>query len=180
MKFHEAIEIVRNRRILSEEEDFDDVIDKDDLSKDLEEATKAIEKDLLKLRSVVENKTITHLYWTNLASKKYLTAFDNFYNFADGCAKLIRRRELCDRAATPTIKAALLKRAKQEGHNVDSEAGLKIAAKSLLIYQNLVKDVDEITKLIRQYNEFDFVKRNRWQMNIPETEFHFRLRRLVV
>lgn len=181
MKFYEAIEIVKNRRILSEEEDFDDVEGKNTLSKDFEAAEREIEKDLLKFRRVVGNKIITHLTWTKFASKNYLTVFDNFYNFADGCTKFIKRREMYNRAATPAIKAALLKEIKQQnGYDVSSETGWKVAIKTLSIYQKMTNNLEEITSLIRQYNEFDFVKRNKWQLNIPEVEFHFRLRRLEI
>lgn len=179
MKFYEAIEIVRNRRVLSEE-DFDEVENNGNMAKELEEAIKAIEKDLLKLRRVVENKIITHLAWTKFASNNYLTVFDNYYKFADGCALLLRGRDLYDRAPSQGAKDFLLKKYLRKGRNISSKESLEISIKSLSIYFGLVRRVMEITKLIRQYNEFDFVKKNKWQLNIPTVEFHFNLRQVEV
>lgn len=176
MKFHEAIEIIRNRRILSEEEKFSNVKDASSLAKNLERASLMIKNDLAKISKVVENKTITQLTWKELGGPIYLEAFGNYYEFADGCSKFLDRWEIYNRAATPNIKMALLKKCRLEGYAVDSKASWEIATKGLRIYWGLVENIVEMTKLIRQYNEFDFVKKNRWQMNIPEKEFHFQLK----
>lgn len=178
MKFYEAIEIVKNERILSEEEKFKSIKNVANLANNLEKASSVIKNDLSKISKVVENKIITRLTWNKLGIKIYSEFFDDFYEFADGCSGLLDRQEIYERAATPKIKEALKNKYHQNGYNVGDEINLKIAEKSLLIYWDLVDDIIKIAKLIGQYNELDFVKRNKWQLNIPEMEFRFRLRRV--
>lgn len=129
---------------------------------------------------IVENKTVVRVKWTDFAARSYLEIFNNFYEFADGCLSFLKKKELYDRIPARSVetKAIWLKKFKKDGYNVDSDSDFEIVKKGISLYQDLVKDVIEITKLIRQYNEFDFVKENKWRLNIPEVEFHFKLRRV--
>lgn len=80
------------------------------------------------------------------------------------------------KGATQNIKEILKNKYWREGYGVGDEKSVRAAEKTLTIYFGFVKDLMEMTRLIRQYNEFDFVKRNKWQLNIPEKEFHFGLK----
>lgn len=176
MKFYEAVEIVKNRRILSEEEGFNNIKNVFSLAKNSERASLMIKNDLAKISKVVENKIITQLTWKELGGPIYLEAFNNYYEFADGCSKFLDRWEIYNRAPTVNAKAALLKKFRLEGYAVDSKASWEIAAKGLRIYWELTESIAEMAKQIRIYNSFDFVKRNKWQLNIPQEEFHFKLK----
>lgn len=92
MKFYDAVEIVRNRRILSEEEKLKAVENGPNLAKRLWKASIAIKNDLAKISRVVENKTMTHLVWKELGSNIYLEVYNNFYELADGCSDLLDRQ----------------------------------------------------------------------------------------
>lgn len=161
-------------------EDFDNIVNKKDIAKNSNRAIAAIQKDLRYLSKIVKNKIMVKVSWTNFAAKNYLEAFGVFYELADGSALFINKREIYDGCATPKIKEAVRRRLLKEGFDVANDNNVKTAAKTLMIYWRLREDVAGISSLIRQYNEFDFVKENRWQINIPEKEFHFQLKRVEV
>ena len=85
MKLEEAYLIV--------EEIYDKVKNQDDMSARVHEAINALDKDIEKVRGIVENKRRFKLTWNDLSSKYFEELMCNFYELADGSSRLLNNRK---------------------------------------------------------------------------------------
>ena len=100
MKLEEAYLIVEN---------YDKVKNQDGMSARVNEAINALDKDIEKIRDIVENKRRIELTWNDLSSKHFKELMCNFYELADGSSKLLNDRKKYDLNPTGPIAKNLSK-----------------------------------------------------------------------
>ena len=60
------------------------------------EAIDALDRDIIKIKNVVENNEKTQITWSSLASGIFEELMRNFYELADGSSKLLNiRKQYC-------------------------------------------------------------------------------------
>ena len=102
MKLEEAYLIVEN---------YDKVKNQDGMSARVNEAINALDKDIEKIRDIVENKRRIELTWNDLSSKHFKELMCNFYELADGSSKLLNDRKKYD--LNPTGPIAIYQKIKE-------------------------------------------------------------------
>lgn len=86
MKLGEAYRIIL-------EEAYNKVKNQDDMSARVNEAINALDKDIEKVRDIVENKRNFKLTWNDLSSKHFEELMKNYYELADGSSRLLNKRK---------------------------------------------------------------------------------------
>ena len=100
MKLEEAYLIAEN---------YDKVKDQGGMSARINEAINSLDKDIEKVRDIVENKKIIQLTWNDLSSKHFEELMCNFYELADGSSRLLNNRKKYDLNPSGPIAKGLLK-----------------------------------------------------------------------
>ena len=155
MKLEEAYLIV--------EEICDKVKNQDDMSVRVNEAINALDKDIEKIRDIVENKRRFKLTWNDLSSKHFEELMCNFYELADGSSRLLNNRKKYDLGP---IARVLVK----SDSKVADDNEIKIAIKNIRIYKQVYDKIKELSNLIREYNEFGY------SLKVPSQEFKIPLK----
>ena len=158
MKLEEAYLIV--------EEIYDKVKNQDDMSARVNEAINALDKDIEKVRGIVENKRRFKLTWNDLSSKHFEELMCNFYELANGSSRLLNNRKKYDLNPTGPIARVLVK----SDSKVADDNEIKIAIKNIRIYKQVYDKIKELSNLIREYNEFGY------SLKVPSQEFKIPLK----
>lgn len=159
MKFEEACILV---------EKYENVKNKADMSARVSEATNALDRDIEKVKGVIENKKIIKLTWNDLSSKHFEELMRNFYELADGSSKLLNIRKQYDLNPTGPIAKGLLK----DNPKIANEAIISAAIKNVRIYNQIYQKIKELTAWIRKYNKMGY------SLNIPSVEFKIPLKEI--
>ena len=152
MKFEEACLLV---------EKYENVKNRADMSTRVSEAIDALDRDIIKIKNVVENNEKTQITWSNLASSIFEELMRNFYELADGSSKLLNIRKQYDLNPTGPIAKDLLK----DNPRIANEAIISTAIKNIRIYNQIYQKIKELTVWIRKYNKMGH------NLNIPSVEF---------
>ena len=159
MKLEEAYLIAEN---------YDKVKDQDGMSARINEAINALDKDIEKVRDIVENKKIIQLTWNDLSSKHFEELMCNFYELADGSSRLLNNRKKYDLNPSGPIAKGLLK----DNPKIANEAIISAAIKNIKIYNQIYQKIKELTVWIRKYNKMGY------NLNIPSVEFKIPLKEI--
>ena len=100
MKFEEACILV---------EKYENVKNQAGMSARASEAIDALDRDILKIKNVVENNEKTQITWSSLASGIFEELMRNFYELADGSSKLLNIRKQYDLNPTGPIAKKITK-----------------------------------------------------------------------
>ena len=159
MKLEEAYLIAEN---------YDKVKDQNGMSSRINEAIDALDKDIEKVRNIVENKKIIQLTWNDLSSKHFEELMCNFYELADGSSRLLNNRKKYDLNPSGPIAKGLLK----DNPKIANEAIISAAIKNIRIYNQIYQKIKELTVWIRKYNKMGY------NLNIPSVEFKIPLKEI--
>lgn len=159
MKFEEACLLV---------EKYENVKNKADMSARVSEATDALDRDIIKIKNVVENNRKIKLAWGDLSSKRFEELMRNFYELADGSSKLLNIRKQYDLNPTGPIAKGLLK----DNPKIANEAIISTAIKNVRIYNQIYQKIKELIVWIRKYNKMGY------SLNIPSVEFKIPLKEI--
>ena len=159
MKLEEAYLIVEN---------YDKVKDQQGMSARVNEAIDALDKDIEKVRDIVENKRKFKLTWNDLSSKHFEELMCNFYELADGSSRLLNNRKKYDLNPTGPIARVLVKNDSKAAD--DNE--IKAAIKNIRIYKQVYDKIKELSNLIREYNKFGY------SLKVPSQEFKIPLKEI--
>lgn len=157
MKLDEAYFIV---------EAYDKVKNQDGMSTRIVEATNALDKDIEKIRDIVENKRKIELTWNDLSSKHFEELMCNFYELADGSSRLLNNRKKYDLNPTGPIARILVK----NDSKIADDNEIKTAIKNIKIYKQIYDKIKELSNLIREYNKFGY------SLKVPSQEFKIPLK----
>ena len=159
MKFEEACILV---------EKYENVKNQAGMSARVSEAIDALDRDILKIKNVVENNEKTQITWSSLASGIFEELMRNFYELADGSSKLLNIRKQYDLNPTGPIAKKLLKKSPK----IANEAIISTAIKNIRIYNQIYQKIKELTVWIRKYNKMGH------SLNIPSVEFKIPLKEI--
>lgn len=159
MKLEEAYFIV---------ETYDKVKNQDDMSTRVVEAINSLNRDIEKIRDIVENKRRIELTWNDLSSKHFEELMCNFYELADGSSKLLNIRKQYDLNPTGPIAKSLLK----DNPKIANDSIISVAIKNIKIYNQIYQKIKELTVWIRKYNKMGY------SLNIPSVEFSIPLKEI--
>jgi hypothetical protein len=157
MKLEEAYLIVEN---------YDKVKNQDGMSARVNEAINALDKDIEKIRDIVENKRRIELTWNDLSSKHFKELMCNFYELADGSSKLLNDRKKYDLNPTGPIAKNLLR----NNPKIANNSVISTAIKNIEIYNQIYQKIKELSVWIRKYNKMGY------SLNIPSMEFGISLK----
>ena len=115
MKLEEVYLIVEN---------YDKVKDQDGMSARINEAIDALDKDIEKVRDIVENKKIIQLTWNDLSSKHFEELMCNFYELSDGSSRLLNNRKKYDLNPSGPIARVLVKNDSKVADDNEIKTGL--------------------------------------------------------
>lgn len=152
MKLEEAYLIV---------EKYENVKNQQGMSARVNEAINSLDKDIEKVRDIVENKRRFKLTWNNLSSKHFEELMCNFYELADGSTKLLNGRKIYELNPTgPIAKNLLRKNAK-----IANDSDVSVAIKNIEVYNRIYQKIKELSTWIRKYNKMGY------NLNVPSMEF---------
>ena len=138
------------------------------MSTRVSEAIDALDRDIIKIKNVVENNEKAQITWSNLASGIFEELMRNFYELADGSSKLLNIRKQYDLNPTGPIAKDLLK----DNPRIANEAIISTAIKNIRIYNQIYQKIKELTAWIRKYNKMGH------SLNIPSVEFKIPLKEI--
>lgn len=159
MKFEEACILV---------EKYENVKNRAGMSARANEAIDALDRDIVKIKNIVENNEKTQITWSSLASGIFEELMRNFYELADGSSKLLNIRKQYDLNPTGPIAKDLLK----DNPKIANEAIISTAIKNIRIYNQIYQKIKELTAWIRKYNKMGH------SLNIPSVEFKIPLKEI--
>ena len=159
MKLEEVYLIVEN---------YDKVKDQDGMSARINEAIDALDKDIEKVRDIVENKKIIQLTWNDLSSKHFEELMCNFYELSDGSSRLLNNRKKNDLNPTGPIAKVLVK--KDPKFADDNE--IRLAIKNIANYNEVYQKIKKLSEWIREYNKMGY------SLNVPSVEFKIPLKEI--
>ena len=159
MKLEEAYLIVEN---------YDKVKDQQGMSARVNEAIDALDKDIEKVRDIVENKRKFKLTWNDLSSKHFEELMCNFYELADGSSRLLNNRKKYDLNPTGPIAKSLMR----NNPKVANDSIISTAIKNIEIYKQIYQKIKELSDLIRKYNKMGY------SLNVPSMEFGIPLKEI--
>lgn len=159
MKFKEAYLLV---------EKFENVKNQVGMSARISEAINALDKDIIKIKNIVENNENVQLTWNDLSSKHFEELMCNFYELADGSSKLLNLRKQYDLNPTGLIAKNLLK----NNPKIINEVVISAALKNIEIYNQVYQKIKELSDWIRKYNKMGH------NLNIPSVEFSIPLKEI--
>lgn len=160
MKLEEAYLIV--------EEVYDKVKNQGDMSARVNEAINALDKDIKKVRDIVENKRRFKLTWNDLSSKHFEELMCNFYELSDGSSRLLNNRKKYDLNPTGPIAKSLLR----NNPKIANNSIVSTAIKNIEIYKQIYQKIKELSVWIRKYNKMGY------SLNVPSMEFGIPLKEI--
>lgn len=158
MKLEEAYLIV--------EEAYNKVKNQDDMSARVNEAINALDKDIEKVRDIVENKRNFKLTWNDLSSKHFEELMKNYYELADGSSGLLNKRKKYDLNTNGPIAKVLVK----EDPKIADDNKISLAIKNIANYNEVYQKIKKLNEWIREYNKMGF------KLNVPSVEFKIPLK----
>lgn len=158
MKLEEAYLIVEN---------YDKVKDQHGMSARVNEAIDALDKDIEKVRDIVDNKRRFKLTWNDLSSKHF-ELMRNFYELADGSSRLLNNRKKYDLNPTGPIAKSITR----NNPKVANDSIISTAIKNIEIYKQIYQKIKELSDLIRKYNKMGY------SLNVPSMEFGIPLKEI--
>lgn len=159
MKLEEAYLIVEN---------YDKVKDQHGMSARVNEAIDALDKDIEKVRDIVDNKRRFKLTWNDLSSKHFEELMRNFYELADGSSRLLNNRKKYDLNPTGPIAKSITR----NNPKVANDSIISTAIKNIEIYKQIYQKIKELSDLIRKYNKMGY------SLNVPSMEFGIPLKEI--
>lgn len=159
MKLEEAYLIVEN---------YDKVKDQHGMSARVNEAIDALDKDIEKVRDIVDNKRRFKLTWNDLSSKHFEELMRNFYELADGSSRLLNNRKKYDLNPTGPIAKSITR----NNPKVANDSIISTAIKNIEIYKQIYQKIKELSDLIRKYNKMGY------GLNVPSMEFGIPLKEI--
>lgn len=159
MKLEEVYLIVEN---------YDKVKDQDGMSARINEAIDALDKDIKKVKDIVENKRRFKLTWNDLSSKHFEELMCNFYELADGSSRLLNNRKKYDLNPNGPIAKVLVKK----DPKVADDNEIRLAIKNIANYNEVYQKIKKLSEWIREYNKMGF------KLNVPSVEFKIPLKEI--
>lgn len=137
------------------------------MSARVNEAIDALDKDIEKVRDIVDNKRRFKLTWNDLSSKHF-ELMRNFYELADGSSRLLNNRKKYDLNPTGPIAKSITR----NNPKVANDSIISTAIKNIEIYKQIYQKIKELSDLIRKYNKMGY------SLNVPSMEFGIPLKEI--
>lgn len=128
MKFEEACLLV---------EKFENVKNQVGISARFSEAINALDKDIIKVKNIVENNEKVQITWSSLTCSVFEELMRDFYELADGSSKLLNLRKQYDLNPNSPIAKKLLR----NNPKITNEAIISAALKDIKIYNQIYQKI---------------------------------------
>ena len=154
MKLEEAFAIVEEQRIFQ-------IKNFDRMSVELQDAIKALDNDIAKVKKVLGGEIRTGLSWNQMSSGRYILLMDTFYKLKENALDRIERRKVFDLNPSSPMSKIVDKK-----YDIKNNQRLDAAKKTVELYATVYNKIKELTKLIREGREKKLLN-----INIPSVEF---------
>ena len=159
MKFSKAIALL-------EEEGFEKIENKENLSIKLAEAFASLNKDISIIKQILQENKKVNISWSDLSFSHYKNLMNDFYNLKEGSVGLINKRKQYEQNPNGAIAIFLNKK-----YGVGNDTKIKTAYKTIKQYKKVYLLINELSSLIRKGN-----KEKLFNLNIPSIEFKLPLK----
>ena len=107
------------------------------MSARVSEAINALDKDIIKVKNIVENNEKVQITWSSLACSVFEELMRDFYELADGSSKLLNLRKQYDLNPNSLIAKKLLR----NNPKITNEAIISAALKDIKIYNQIYQKI---------------------------------------
>ena len=118
-------------------EKFENVKNQVGMSARVSEAINALDKDIIKVKSIVENNEKVQITWSSLACSVFEELMRDFYELANGSSKLLNLRKQYDLNPNSPIAKKLLR----NNPKITNEAIISAALKDIKIYNQIYQKI---------------------------------------
>ena len=116
------------------------------MSARVSEAINALDKDIIKVKNIVENNKKVQITWSSLACSVFEEIMKDFYELEDGSSKLLNLRKQYDLNPNSPIAKKLLR----NNPKITNEAIISPALKNIKIYNQIYQKIKELTVWLRR------------------------------
>lgn len=154
MKLEEVFAIVEEQR-------WYDIKEFEKMSPKLQDAIKALDNDIVKVKKVLSGEIKTGLRWNQMSSGRYIVLMEEFYKLKENALDILEKRKMYDlNPNSPMSKILIRKR------DIGNDQKIASAKNILAAYESAYKKLKELTALIREGRNKKLLN-----INIPSVEF---------